>query len=152
MTSNTLQPLRKLINSAHYKVYRVLAGDFKGKINWEKLDQLIKRASPKQWSKYAKASTVIKILKQRKPTNLYYYLQETIYTERQKPGFGKFFNNSKGKIGRQKVGNNLFFMAAIQDNWYKRDLSDDQIRTLLKRTFFGYLTTVNPTMKGALNS
>ncbi len=152
MTSNTLQPLWKLINSAHYKVIRILAGDFKGKINREKLDQWSKRASPKQGSKYAKASTVIKILKHRKPINLYNYLQETFYKERRKPGIGKFCNNSKGKIGHQKVGKNLFFMAAIQDDWYKRDLSDDQIRTLLKRTFFGYLTTVNPTMKGALNS
>ena len=71
--------------------------------------------------------------------------------ERRKSGIGKFFNNSKGKIGLQKVGNNLFFMAAIQDDWYKQDLSNDQIRTLLKRTFFGYLTTVNPTMTGALH-
>ena len=48
--------------------------------------------------------------------------------------------NSKGKVGKQKLGNNLLFLAAIQEGWYGLDLKDDRIRTLLKYTYFNYLT------------
>ncbi len=101
---------------------------------------LAKRGSPKQWSKYATSSLVLKILRNKKPLILYDQLQETLYTERRYPGRGRFYDNSKGKVGKQKLGNNLLFLAAIQEDWYGLDLTDDRIRTLLKYTYFNYLT------------
>ncbi len=55
----------------------------------------------------------------------------------------RFYDNSKGKIGRQKLGNNLDFMTAIKTSWLGRNLGNDAIRRILKRTFFSYLTNGN---------
>ena len=112
--------------------------DFKAKVNREKLDLLSKRAPPKQWAKYATASTAIKIL--REPTKLYKILSKTLYMERRHPLLGKFYNNSRGKIGRHKFGNNMEYMAAIRENWNGLELNNDKIRILFKRTFFNYIT------------
>jgi hypothetical protein len=52
----------------------------------------------------------------------------------------KFYNNAKGKVGRQKIGNSLEFMNAIKDKWLGENLRPDAIRRLLKKTFFSYIT------------
>jgi hypothetical protein len=67
------------------------------------------------------------------------FIRETLYSKRRFPNVAKFFNNAKGKIGRQKLGNNLDFITAIKTNWLGMDLGDDAIRRALKRTFFTYL-------------
>ena len=64
---------------------------------------------------------------------------ETLYTERRAAHIAKFYNNAKGKIGRQKLGNGLDFMACIKDNWYGLQLGPDRVRRILKKTFFSYL-------------
>ena len=102
---------------------------------------LAKRASPKQWSKYATSSLVLNILRNKKTLIRYDQLQETLYTERRDPGRGRFYDNPKGKVGKQKLRNNLLFLAAIQEDWYGLDgQTDDRIQTLLKYTYFNYLT------------
>ncbi len=62
LQSTTNTNLWKWINSAHYKAIRIAVRDYKAKINREKLDALSRRANPKQWSKYATSSLVIKTL------------------------------------------------------------------------------------------
>ena len=93
-----------------------------------------------QWSKYAIANIIIKCLQYNQPSSLVGYLNETLYVERQAPHHGKFYNNSKGKVAIQKLGNNLEFMNAIKENWYGVPLGPDNVRKMLKRTFFSYLT------------
>ena len=85
------------MNFAHYKDIRIAVQDYKSRINREKLDALSKRATPKQWSMYSTASLVIKTLWDKKPTNLYENLIETLYTERRHPHLGKFFNNFRAR-------------------------------------------------------
>jgi hypothetical protein len=98
------------------------------------------RAPPKQWAKYAQASLVIKILRDKLPFNLYEVLTETIFVERRSEFKAKFYDNLKGKVGRQKLGNSLHFMAAIGEDWFGKDLSNDKIQIMLKRIYFYYLT------------
>ncbi len=50
------------------------------------------------------------------------YLKETLYTERRHRHNAKFFNNLKGKIGKQKIGKNLEFIRAITEEWYGKIL------------------------------
>lgn len=77
------------------------------------------------------------------PIILYDLLNETFNTEKRAPGLGKFYDNSRGKIGRQKFGYNLGFMAAIMDDWNGLDLSNDCIHIILKKTFLNNLTIGN---------
>ncbi len=130
------------INKAHYQAIRTAVNDFKRRINREKLDILSSRAAPRQWSKYSIASLVIKILRDRSPSGLHDLLKETYYEERRHVGIGKFFDNSKGKIGKQKFGNNLQYMSAIRSPWNGQNWSDDKIRVELKKTFFSYISII----------
>jgi len=140
LTVNTKKSLWNLVNSPHYKAVRIAACDFRSRVNREKLDIICMRAPPKQWAKYAQASLVIKILRDKLPFNLYEVLTETIFVERRSEFKAKFYDNLKGKVGRQKLGNSLHFMAAIGEDWFGKDLSNDKIQIMLKRIYFYYLT------------
>jgi hypothetical protein len=138
LTSSTSKRLWTLINSIVYRPIRVAVCDYKRRINSEKLDELSARASPKQWSKYSPASLVIKILRDKLPHGLHDLLSKTYYEERRHVGLGKFYDNSKGKVGRLKFGNNLQFMSALKTPWSGENWNDDKIRIELKKTFFNY--------------
>ncbi len=142
LTSATQRNLWTRVNSLHYRALRIAICDFKGRINREKIDVLSSRASPKQWSKYAMAAIVIKTIRDKQPTTLHELIMETMFEERRKPGLAKFYNNSKGKVGRQKIGNNLDFMMAIKQPWTQANLNNDKIRMLLKETYFTYLNNI----------
>ena len=139
LTLTTFYKQYELINSLHYRGVRLIACDFKVIINREKLDLISSRALPKQWAKFSAAAIAIKILRKEALKALFNSLQETVYIERRSPHLAKFYDNSKGKIGRQKFGNCLQFMSAIQTNWHGLHLSDNRIRTILKNTFFTYI-------------
>ncbi len=141
LTSTTHVKLWKIVNSIHYRALRVALHEYRPKTNREKIDLLCGRASPKQWSKYCIASLVINCLQNGKPTLLVSFIRETLYHERRSPNIGKFYNNAKGKIGRQKLGNNLEFMSAIRDDWLDTGtaIGPDRLRRILKKTFFAYL-------------
>jgi hypothetical protein len=140
LTSATKRTYWSLINSVHYRALRVAMREFRPKTNREKIDVICQRASPKQWSKYAIASSVIKCISNGQPVLLVEFIKETLYIERRSPGIGKFYDNSKGKIGKQKLGNNLSFMNAIKDDWLGLELDNDRLRRILKKTYFSYLT------------
>jgi len=63
-------------------------------------------------------------------------LKETLFTTRRQPRVGKFFNNAKGKIGKQSIQNRLKFMDDITEDWIGLDLTDDVIRRLLNKAYF----------------
>ena len=138
--ATTSAKLWKIISSIHYRALRVALNEYRP-TNREKIDLLCKRASPKQWSKYCIASLLINCIQNEKPTLLVSFIKETLYHERQSPNIGKFYNNVKGKIGRQKLGNNLEFMSAIRDDWLDTGtaIGPDRLRRILKKTFFAYL-------------
>ncbi len=63
------------------------------------------------------ATVVVKCLKARETSTLRAFVNETLYTERRYPHIGIFYNNAKGKIGKQKIGNGLDLFNAIKDAW-----------------------------------
>jgi len=136
LNSDTRWNLKRIINSAHYKGLRIAAKDFKKKQSRSLLDKECKRATPTQWGNYAVASLVIKTLKNNEPKFLKDSITTTLYTTRRKPLIGRFYNNAKGKIGKQALHNRLEMMDLVDFDWIGQDLSDDRIRTYLKRTFF----------------
>ncbi len=128
----------KLIESAHNKALRIAFLDRKKKIGKEDLAKKSKRAKPEEWAKYASATLVMKIIRNKSPTYLLGTLMETIFTERRKPLNGKFYNNSKGKIGKQRIQNRIGFMNGIKDEWMMVNISDNEIRQLLKKNLFTF--------------
>jgi len=143
LTETTSSRLKNLINTAHYKPLRITLKDFRYRLSRSELSKRCNRATPKEWVRYQLASSVIKIFTYREPFYLYNELVKHIFTTRRKPLIGNFFDNSKGKIGRQKLGNRLRFMAEIKADWIDTEMSKDRLRMLLKRTFFHYLTTTS---------
>jgi len=138
LNSTTKSSLKSLINTAHFKPLRLAMNDFHKKIKRDDLSRLCKRANPIDWVRYSLASLVFKIYKHREPFYLYLSLNETLYTVRRKPLIGRFFDNSKGKVGKQKICNKLRFMDSLCTDWIGKDFSNDALRRMLKKTFFPY--------------
>jgi len=99
LTSDLWQKLKAL----HYRVLRATQRDFKRKIPKATLDRVCKRATPKMWSSYSTASLVIKILRDCSPINIHDQITGNLYSERRKPNRGRFYNNSRGKIGLHEL-------------------------------------------------
>jgi len=51
---------------------------------------------------------------------------------------GNFYDNSKGKVGKQKLNCNLKCMEKIKFDWLRLDINENRLRILLKETFFTY--------------
>jgi len=64
----------------------------------------------------------------------------TIYTTRQKPLIGLFYNYSVGKIVKQRFNNRLKFINKITFDWMEMDFLKDKLRFLMKKAFFKYAT------------
>jgi hypothetical protein len=123
--------IRKL-NGLHYRLLRIAVCDWKTKISRSDLDNL-GRVRPTTWAKYATASTVIKILRDREPRRLFHHLQQTLYYERRQYNIIKFFDDSKYRLGRQCIGNRLKHIFDAITESFKLNETDDAIRVKLKR-------------------
>jgi len=108
LTSDLWQKLKAL----HYRVLRATQRDFKRKIPKATLDWVCKRATPKMLSSYITASLVIKIFRDRTPINIHDQITGNLYSERRKPNRGRFYNNSRGKIGLHELRNRLTFKVS----------------------------------------
>jgi len=90
--------------------------------------------------KYTQAGFVIKCLNNEdSPQYLKQTLLETIFTTRRNPRKGRFFNNAKGKIGKQRISNRLKFMDEIKDDWIGIDTTTGALRLKLKKSLFQYI-------------
>jgi len=86
--------------------YSVGIRDFKQRKSKMFIDKTFKRATPEMWSnKYVSGMLVIQIMKDRSPLNLYIGLMENFCTEPRKLNHGRFFDNSQGKIGKNRQQN-----------------------------------------------
>jgi len=138
LSTETRWILKRMINSAHYKALRISINDFKNRTSRDTLNNKLKRATPSEWSNYTTASLVIKIMRDKMPEHIHSKLSETIFSTRRKPQVGKFYNNARGKIGKQSIQNRLQHMDRLTENWLHSDWNNDRIRTTLKKTFFQY--------------
>ncbi len=127
----------KRLNSAHYCCLRATLGDYKASISRPELDRITKRATPLEWAKYAIASTIIKLYN-RSDTDIANLIKASAYVNDRVPLRAKFIDNSRLKIGKQSIMNRIGpIFAAIDFDWIG-NLSDDFIRTKLKKCFFKY--------------
>ena len=124
--------IRKL-NSLHYRLLRTVECDWRCRISKNKLDEL-GRVRPSIWAKYATASLVIKILRDKRPGRLYCHLLDTCYKE-ERSGRLKFFDSSQYKPGRQALGNRLADLFSEITTQLTLLESDCTIRTTLKKSF-----------------
>jgi len=134
----TSQQIKRLVDSAHYKALRIVYHDYKKRIPRIGLDRLARRATPTQWGNYIISKLVISTFHNKEPYHMYKKINETFYTTRRKPGIGHFYNNSRGKIGKQSIQNRLAAMDEIQREWTTQPLKGDALRTVLKKTFIPF--------------
>jgi len=87
---------------------------------------------------YIVSKLVIKTIHSHEPVHIYKKLLDTFYSTRRKPGLGHFFNNSKGKIGKQSIQNRLTLMDEITDDWMTQLRTDNSLRIMLKKTFIKF--------------
>jgi len=131
LNSTCSQALWDRLKSFHYRVLRAATCDYKRRKPRVLLDKKCKRATPQMWGAYSTYSLVLKIIRDRYPKYLYDQLSTTLYTESRKPLIGKFYDNSKGKVGKHRLECRL---TALKDlEWYGLELSNDAIRTSLKK-------------------
>jgi len=95
-----------------------------------------KRCTPKEWGLYTSASVAMKVIRDQQPKYLHQRLLDTLYTCRRTPSIGHFYNNAKGKIGKQSLENRLMHMDSLKTDWLGLDWNDDRIWINLKKTFF----------------
>jgi len=50
-----------------------------------------------------------------------------MYFTRRKPSIGLFYNNSRGKIGRQKFNNKLVCIRKIAEGWIDKEINKDRL-------------------------
>jgi len=103
---------RKL-KTFHYRVLRSAVKDYKRAISNKDLDKSCLRATPRMWSLYMQTSIVVKIMRDVCPYELHQRLQQSIYINDRRPNYGKFQDNSKGKVGKHRIENKLSWMANI---------------------------------------
>jgi len=72
----------------------------------------------------------IKIIRDGYPRYMNSQLKTTLCTERRKPLMGKFYDNSRGKIGKHRIESRLNDQKDF--DWLGLTLSNDAIRIRLK--------------------
>jgi len=125
----------KMLNTLHYKGLRVACRDYRRVLRREILDNMFKRATPHKWKNYANAKLALQILSQgSKGPPIYLKLRQNIgYNDRTKRI--TTMDTSRIKIGQHSFQNRLQCLRELKFKW-KKEMSKDQLRTNLKRTFF----------------
>jgi len=52
---------------------------------------------------------------------------------------GKFYDGSRTKCGRQSKQNRLAVINDLVEPWLRCELSDDEIRIMMKKAYFDYM-------------
>jgi len=123
----------KKLRSLHYRILRAAVRDCKCQVPKKILEKTCKRVSPETWSTYATASLVIKIKRDGSPNYLHEVLNETIYTTRRQPDKAKFYDNSRGKVGKHRLCNRLTKLNDLPP-WLERPMTGDGLRVFLKKS------------------
>jgi len=126
------------LNSMHFRLLRVACRDFQNLISKEDLTKRCQRAAPRQWVNFLTSSKIIKICRNKEPPDIYEMLMSTVYNEPRKPNIGYFFDDSRKKPGKQRICNRLAMMKEVKKPWLHQQLTDDEIRIEMKRTFFKF--------------
>jgi len=124
----------QLLNVLHYKGIRTVCRDYRRAKSRVQLDEVLKRAKPKQWMKYSNCKMAIKLLQlgQAGPP-MSRALQQNLY-HNDRTGKSIVMDTSRLRIGRASLKNRLTCMRELQFNWM--NISEDTLRIRLKEAFF----------------
>jgi len=128
------------LRSLHFRLLRSACHDYYQQYSKDYLSKRCRRATPDEWVRYNTASIVLKIIRDKNPNRLHSLLRSSYFEEPRKIGYGKFFDKSSTKIGKQAINCRLEHIRLIDWPWSTDNLSNDSIRILLKKTFFDYMT------------
>lgn len=132
--------LYKRIESVHHQAIRIVLKDYEKKVDKNKLNQISKRATPKEWSDYAHSVLLFKLLTDHEPSNLFSEIIPYIYCERRMPNRPKIILDGKQRASLNIVSNRLHFIAGtIGFDWYNNNTSLNCFKYNAKRRYFSYL-------------
>ena len=121
----------------HIECIRLCQRDFKRKIKIEELLQISPRATPRQMGKFIQAKTLIKIVNEQKPTEIFEGLLLNHLCERRFPNRLYFCDTNRLRISRNMFCNRIALISReITFDWFDITISKDLIRMNLKRCFF----------------
>jgi len=120
----------------HYRSLRIALKDYQYKFSRHQLLRKWKRASPTEWVFHCLSSIAIKTINNNEPYHLNQLLHGSLYVTRRKPSMGNFYDNSKGKVSKQKLNCKLKCIRKVKFDWLRLNINDNRLRILLKDTFF----------------
>lgn len=124
------------LESFHYSCLRIIVKNYKQRISRDWIDATSLRLPPKQCGKFAAVSLAIKIRQTQMPQKLHKDIFKNTYNVTRKPGRLFGCDNSNTVIGRAMTRNWIgLAFGHIQSSWTDTNLSNDQIRRMLKKTF-----------------
>jgi len=127
---------KRKIDSFYYKACRVIINDFDMKISRNTIDTLIKRANPKEFSKYCCARTIINAFNMKTFSSIKNICTNN-YSIVRKPGRLFFFDNSKNKVEKNSIENRVdLTFKALDFPWL--DEPFNKICPRLKKCLFQY--------------
>jgi len=127
---------KRKLNSFYYNSCRVIINDFEKLVNRETIDELVKRATPEEYSNFSVARTVIKSM-HLSNSPLFQICSTTSYQTQRKPNQYFFYDNSRSRVGKNSI-NNRAGEIFKQINFEFLNINRDLVRIKLKRTFFRY--------------
>jgi len=127
------EQIRKL-NSAHYKALRSAIGQIRSKTPRYELDQIFKRATPRQWLNYSNAKLTINLylLDSNGPPMSVKLRQSAYVNDRSSWVF--FMDSSRLRVGRYSFQNRLQCLRSVRFKWLQ-GINEHTLRINLKKVF-----------------
>jgi len=127
---------KRKLDSFYFNCCRIIVKDYDRTMSRNSINIMIKRATPMEYSNYCTARTVIKNMSNVN-SPLFEICKSNSYQTQRKPGQYFFFDNSRNKIGKNSINNRITEQfKSINFQWL--NMSENQIRINLKKTFFEY--------------
>jgi len=117
-------------------LHKIIIGGWRCNITKEIIAQINNRLPPRLWLKYNVSSAVVKTLGDNQPFELHCRIMENMYCNRRNNN-PIVIDRSSGSIdGKSILKWTGPIISQIKKTWYGIDIKDDQLRRLLKKTFY----------------
>jgi len=128
---------KRKIDSFYYKACRVALNDFENTMSRPDINNIVKRATPEEFSKYACARTVINSYNAENGSIIQSICNKTKYSINRKTGRYFFYDSSRCKVEKNSIENRIdHIFKEIDFPWL--NLTFDKIRPRLKNVLFNY--------------
>jgi len=123
-------------SSINYAASRLIVGDWRKTWNKELIDKTTNRLPPRLWYNYNVANFTIRCIRDKRPTILSGELETNLYHNARHLN-PRLMDRSNRKIGTQCLYNWAgTALEKLNFKWYDEDLTNDMIRTRLKKAFY----------------